>query len=50
MTAKHLKEAVRAAYRPTDQLPRRKPYSLSPVFDVAVVLFAAASAVGYLLS
>lgn len=50
MKVKKLKEAVHAAYRPSSQVPRRKPYSLSPAFDVAVILVASVSAMGYFLS
>ena len=50
MTAKQLKKAFSAAYRPADGYPRRKPYSVSPAFDVVVVLFGIVSAAAYLLS
>ena len=50
MTTKQLKEAINSAYTPSDGYPRRKPYSLGPAFDVAVVLFAVVSAAGFFLT
>lgn len=50
MKAKSMKAAVQSAYQPHESYPRRKPYSLSPAFDVATIIVAVVSAVGYLLS
>jgi hypothetical protein len=50
MNTTKLKKAVADAYRSAEYYPRRKPYSLSPAFDIAVVLFAAVSAVVYFAS
>jgi hypothetical protein len=50
MTTKTLKKGFAAAYEAPQNYPRRKPYQVSPLFDVAVIIFGIVSAVGYFLT
>jgi hypothetical protein len=45
-----LRKGFAAAYEDPKNYPRRKPYSVSPAFDVAVILFGIVSAIGYFLT
>ena len=50
MKTKTLRKGFAAAYEAPPNYPRRKPYTVSPVFDVVVILFGIVSAVGYFLT
>jgi len=48
MVTQRIKKGLVAAYESPASYPRRRPYSVSPLFDVVVVVFAVLSVLGYL--